>query len=210
MIGRRRILRAATAEPKAVLKLSPITNQGPTPMQTHLLASAVERVAVFGAGVHLVLVYSQALEVSASVGRCSACAGLLRQKVAVGRHLVQRAGVGDAAVPVGRHLVIVCEGAELRVAALVGLRRELELVCCLLWAQGEPLAQCKRDERARVRCGRWEAGSQRLEAGRRWASGRGVPELSWVPPARTSCERSPSSSSIMRGLVAVKPSTLQD
>ena len=95
-------------------------------MQTrHLVATAVERDAVLG-GVHLVLV-RQGLEVST----CSAGAGLLRQQVAVGRHLVQRAGVGDAAVPVGWHLVVVRDGGAV-VADLVGLWRELEIVCCLL------------------------------------------------------------------------------
>ena len=84
-------------------------------MQTrHLIATAVERDAVLG-GVHLVLV-RQALEVSA-IGRCSAGAGLLRQQVAVGRHLVERAGVGDVAIPVGRHLVIVRDSAGLGVVA---------------------------------------------------------------------------------------------
>ena len=75
----------------------------------------MERVAVLG-DVHLVLV-RQAHEVSA-IRRCSAGAGLRRQQDAVGWHLVQRAGVGDAVVPVGRHLVIVRGGAELGVAAL--------------------------------------------------------------------------------------------
>ena len=69
-------------------------------MQTrHLIATAVERVAV--GGVHLVLVR----QVSA-FGRCSA--RLLREQVAVGWYLVQRAGVGDAAVPAGWHLVRWC------------------------------------------------------------------------------------------------------
>eukprot|EP00964_Phaeocystis_antarctica_P124361 scaffold88036_cov61-Phaeocystis_antarctica.AAC.5 len=71
--------------------------------------------AVLG-GVHLVLVL-QAPKVSA-IGKSSAGAGLLRQWVAVGLHLVPRTGVGDAAVPVGRHLVIVHGGTVLGVAAL--------------------------------------------------------------------------------------------
>ena len=70
-------------------------------------------------------------EVSA-IGRCSAGAGLLRQLVALGWHLVQRAGVGDAAVPVGRHLGIVRGGVALGVATPVGLRRELRIVRCVL------------------------------------------------------------------------------
>ena len=76
--------------------------------------AAVERVALLG-DVHLVLV-RQALEDSA-IARCSAGAGLLRQQVAVGRHLVERAGVGDVAIPVGRHLVIVRDSAGLGVVA---------------------------------------------------------------------------------------------
>ena len=75
----------------------------------------MERVAVLG-DVHLVLV-RQAHEVSA-IRRCSAGTRLRRQQDAVGWHLVQRAGVGDAVVPAGRHLVIVRGGAELGVAAL--------------------------------------------------------------------------------------------
>ena len=89
----------------------------------------VERDTVLGC-VHLVL-DRQALEVSA-IGRCSAGAGLLRQLVAVGWHLVQRAGVGDAAVPVGRHLGVVRGGVALGVATPVGLRRELRIVRCVL------------------------------------------------------------------------------
>ena len=96
--------------------------------------------AVLG-GVHLVLVL-QAPKVSA-IGKSSAGTGLLRQWVAVGLHLVQRAGVGDAAVPVGRHLVIVRGGAVLGVAtlgggaglgvtALVGLQSELGIHRCVL------------------------------------------------------------------------------
>ena len=46
--------------------------------------------------------------------------------------IVQRAGVGDAAVPAGWHLVGVHDGAALGVAALVGLQRVREIVCCLL------------------------------------------------------------------------------
>ena len=98
-------------------------------MQARHLVATAERVAVLGR-VHLVLV-RQALEVSA-IGRCSAGAGLLLQLVAVGWHLVQRAGVGDAAVPVGRHLGIVRGGVALGVATPVGLRRELRIVRCVL------------------------------------------------------------------------------
>ena len=88
----------------------------------HLVATAVERDALLG-GVHLVLV-RQALEDSAT-GRCSAGAGLLRQQVVVERPLVQRAGMGDAAVLVGRHH----RGAGLGVeGAAVGVRRELRCV----------------------------------------------------------------------------------
>ena len=91
-------------------------------MQTrHLIATAVERVAV--GGVHLVLV---------------------RQVSAVGWYLVQRAGVGDAAVPAGWHLVGVDDGAALGVAALVGLQRVREIVCCLLGTGLATLAQRKR------------------------------------------------------------------
>ena len=73
-------------------------------------------------------------EVSA-IGRCSAGVGLLRHQDAVGWHIVQRARVGDAAVPVGRHLVIVRGGAAalgVTVTALFGLRRELEILRCVL------------------------------------------------------------------------------
>ena len=100
----------------------------------HLIATAVERVAVLGGG------------------RCSAW--LLREQVAVGWHLVQRAGVGDAAVPAGWHLVGVDDGAALGVAALVGLQRVREIVCCLL---GTGLATRSVQAR-RGRCVRLETG----------------------------------------------------
>ena len=100
----------------------------------HLIATAVERVAVLGGG------------------RCSAW--LLREQVVVERHLVQRAGVGDAAVPAGWHLVGVDDGAALGVAALVGLQRVREIVCCLL---GTGLATRSVQAR-RGRCVRLETG----------------------------------------------------
>eukprot|EP00964_Phaeocystis_antarctica_P014503 scaffold7987_cov77-Phaeocystis_antarctica.AAC.1 len=124
-------------------KLSPITRD-PTSVQTrHLIATAVERVVVLG-GVHLVLV-RQALEVSA-FGRCSA--RLLREQVVVERHLVQRAGVGDAVVPAGWHLVDVHDGGAVEVAALDGLQRESQTVLNRGW----PRDQC------RARHGRWVPG----------------------------------------------------
>ena len=101
-------------------------------------------------------------EVSA-IGRCSAGAGLLRQQDAVGWHIVQRARVGDAAVPVGRHLVIVRGGAAalgVTVTALVGLRRELEILRCVLGRV--TIAHCCGRGR-----GRWEAGGMEEEAVRR-------------------------------------------
>ena len=134
-------------------------------MQTrHLIATAVERVAVLG-GVHLVLV-RQVLEVSA-FGRCSA--RLLREQVVVERHLVQRAGVGDAAVPVGWHLLVgVYGGAALGIAALVGLQRVREIVCCLL---GTGLATRS------VQAWRWG-----------WEAGRGSPGgAGSAAEARLSC-----------------------
>ena len=111
-------------------------------------------------------------EVSA-IGRCSAGAGLLRQQDAVGWHIVQRARVGDAAVPVGRHLVIVRGGAAalgVTVTALVGLRRKLEILRCVL---GRGLPSLIAAGRGR---GRWEA---REAWRRRPCGGRGVPEFPW-------------------------------
>eukprot|EP00964_Phaeocystis_antarctica_P032639 scaffold18476_cov52-Phaeocystis_antarctica.AAC.2 len=97
--------------------------------------------------------------------RSSAGAGLLRQQVVVERRFVQRAGVGDAAVPVGRHHVG---------AGLGGLQRELQTVRCVLGRGNHSLsAQCGMH-------GRWdeEAGGRLVSGGeRRGASGRGVPEL---------------------------------
>ena len=122
----------------------------------------VERVAVLGC-VHLVLV-RQALEVSA-IGRCSAGAGLLRQLVAVGWHLVQRAGLGDAVVPVGRCLGIVRGGVALGVATPVGLRRELRIVRCVLGG-----VTTRSVLRGAGEVTWWEAG--KLEAGGRAAPGQ--------------------------------------
>ena len=83
-------------------------------------------------GVHLLLLVRLALDEVSAIRRCSTGAGL-RQQDAVEWHIVQRARVGDAAVPVGRHLVIVrCGAAALGVTALVGLRRELEMLRCVL------------------------------------------------------------------------------
>ena len=87
-------------------------------------------------------------------------------QVAVGRHLVQQAGVGDAAVPeVGRHLVTVRGGGELGVVAAPGGGGELgvaalggggaELGVFSLLAGLTTLAECKRGT---------GAGGQSLEA----------------------------------------------
>ena len=95
-------------------------------------------------------------------------------------HLVQRAGVGDAAVPVGRHLGIVRGGVALGVANPVGLRRERRIVRCVLG--GVTTRSVLRGAREV-----WEAG--KLAAGGRAAPGRrprGAPEPEppWVPVAR--------------------------
>ena len=100
-------------------------------MQTrHLIATAVERVAVLG-GVYLVLV-RQAIEVSA-FGRCSA--RLLREQV-------------------------VYDGAALGVAALVGLQRERKIVCLLGTGLTSRSVQARRGRCVRLEAGSWmlEAG----------------------------------------------------
>lgn len=65
---------------------------------------------------------------------CSAGAGLRRQQVVAGRHLAQR----DAELGGPVLAVVVRGGAVLGVeGAVVGLRLELEVVCCVvLWQKG--------------------------------------------------------------------------